>query len=130
VAQQLDRRGILREAERVMHRGEDDARAELDPRGCLGERRPDDEERRHVPVIDEVVLGRPDRREAEPLRLDGQADRLVVGARPVGLARPKLCAEESEAESHGCRRYQPPRLRGAGRLACRLPASRIPSVES
>ena len=101
VAEQLDRRRILRQAERVVHRREDDARAELDPRGCLGERRADDEQRGHVPVIDEVVLGRPDGREAEPLRLDGEAHRLVVGARPVGLARSKLCAEESEAESHG-----------------------------
>ena len=31
VAQQLDGRGILREAERVMHRGEEDAGADLDP---------------------------------------------------------------------------------------------------
>ena len=104
VAEQLDGRCILRQAERVVHRREDDARAELDPRRRLRERRADDEERGHVPVVDEVVLGRPGRREAEPLRLDGQADRLVVGTRPVGLARPKLRAEESEAESHGCRR--------------------------
>ena len=104
VAQQLDRRRILRQAERMVHRGEDDARAELDPRRRLRKRRADDEERGHVPVIDEVVLGRPHRREAEPLRLDRQPDGLVVGARPVGLARPELRAEESEAESHGPRR--------------------------
>ena len=104
VAEQLDRRRVLRQAERVVHRREDDAGAELDPRRRLRERRADDEERGHVPVVDEVVLGRPDGREAEPLRLDGQADRLVVGARPVGLARPELRAEESEAESHGGRR--------------------------
>ena len=31
VAQQLDRRRVLREAQRVMHRREDDAGADLDP---------------------------------------------------------------------------------------------------
>ena len=40
-------------------------------------------------------------REAEPLRLDSQADRLVVGTRPVGLAGPELRAEKSEAKAHG-----------------------------
>ena len=104
VAEQLDGRRVLGQAERVVHRREDDARAELDPGRRLGDRGADHEERRHVPVIDEVVFGRPDGREAEPLRLDGEAHRLVVGARPVGLARAKLCAEESEAESHGCGR--------------------------
>ena len=101
MAEQLDGRRILRQAKRVVHRCQDDAGPELDPRRRLRDRRPDDEERRHVPVIDEVVLGRPDGREAEPLRLDGQADRLVVGARPIGLAGPKLRAEQSEAKSHG-----------------------------
>ena len=104
VAQQLDRRRVLGQAQRVVHRREDDARAELDPGRCLRERRADDQERGHVPVIDEVVLGRPYRREAEPLGLDSQVDRLVVGTRPVVLARPKLRAEKSEAESHDRRR--------------------------
>jgi len=61
----------LGQAQRVMHRREDDARADLDPRRCLGERCADHQQRGHVPVIDEVVLRRPDRREAEALRLDG-----------------------------------------------------------
>ena len=87
VAQQLDGRRVLRQAERMVQRREDDARAELDPRRRLGDRRHDHEERGHVPVIDEVVLRRPDGREAETLRLDGQAHRLVVGTRPVRLAR-------------------------------------------
>ena len=104
VAEKLDRRRILGQAERVVQRREDDACAELDPRRRLGERSADDEERGHVAVIDEVVLGRPDGSEAEPLRLDRQPHRLVVGTRPVGLARSELCAEESEAESHGRRR--------------------------
>ena len=104
MAEQLDGRRVLGEAERVVQRREDDARPELDPRSRLRDRRTDHEERGHVPVVDEVVLGRPDGREAEPFRLDRQAHRLVVGARPVGLARAKLCAEESEAESHGCGR--------------------------
>ena len=92
------------EAERVVQRREDDAGAELD-RGCrLRERRADDEEGRHVAVIHKVMLSGPDRREAEPFRIDSQADRLVIGTRPIGLARSKLCAEESEAESHGHRR--------------------------
>ena len=115
VAEQLDGRRVLRQAQRVVHRCEDDAGAELDARRRLRERRADDEERGHVAVIDEVVLGRPDGREAEPLRLDGQADRLVVGTRPVGLARPKLRAEQSEAESHGRRRYQPTPLAAGAR---------------
>ena len=109
VAEQLDGRRILRQAERVVHRREDDAGAELDPRRRLRERRADHEERRHVPVVDEVVLGRPDGGEAEPLGLDGQPDRLVVGTRPVRLAGAKLRAEESEAQSHRPRRYQPMR---------------------
>ena len=101
VAEQLDRRRVLGQAQRVMHRREDDARADLDPRRRLRERGADDEERGHVAVVDEVVLGRPDGREAESLRFDGQADRVVVGPRPVGLAGPRLRAEQSKAKSHG-----------------------------
>ena len=101
VAQQLHRRGILGQADRVVQRREDHARRDLDPGGRLRDRRADDEERGHVPVVDEVVLGGPHRGEPEPLRLDRERDRLVVRARPVGLARPELRAEESEAESHG-----------------------------
>ncbi len=104
MAEQLDGGRILRQAEGVVHRREDDARAELDARRRPCERGADDEERGHVAVIDEVVLGRPDGREAEPLRLDSQANRLVIGPRPVGLAGPKLRAEQSEAESHDRRR--------------------------
>ena len=51
--------------------------------------------------VDEVVLRRPDRGEVEPLGLDRETDRVVVGARPVRLARPELGAEESESECHG-----------------------------
>ena len=92
MAQQLDGRRVLRQAQRVMHRREDDAGADLDPRGRLGERRADDEQRGHVAVIDEVVLRRPDRGEAEPLRVDREAERVVVGAtsspsRRVGAGR-------------------------------------------
>ena len=100
MAQQLHGRGILGKAQRVVHRGEDDAGPDLDPGRCLSDRRARDEERGHVPVVDEMVLGGPHRAEAEPLGLDGDPDGLVVGARPVRLARPKLGAEESEAESH------------------------------
>ncbi len=84
----------------MVHRRQDDARTDLDPRRRLGERRAHHEQRGHVPVIDEVVLRRPDRREAEPLSLDGQADRLVIGARPIGLPGAELRAQESKAESH------------------------------
>ena len=60
----------------------------------------DDEERRHVPVVDEVVFGRPDRAEAEALGVDRQADDLVIGPRPVRLTGAKLRAQESDAQSH------------------------------
>ncbi len=72
VAQELDGRGVLGQAERVMERREDDARPEFDPRGRLCERRADDEQRGHVAVVDEMVFGRPDRGEPEPLGLDRQ----------------------------------------------------------
>ena len=59
-------------------------------------------QRRHVAVIDEVVLGQPHRVESQPLRLDRQLDRLAV---EVGVAarvagRP-LAGDESVAELHG-----------------------------
>src|SRR3954471_7041010 len=46
------------------------------------------------------MLRCPYRGEAEPLRVDGETDRVVVGAGPVGLAGPSLRAEESKAKSH------------------------------
>jgi hypothetical protein len=75
--------------------------------------------RGHVPSP-KVVLGRPDRREAEPLRLDARG-RLVVGARPVGLAG-RSCAEV-EAESHRWRRKWQPALASRVRTI-RRPRSR------
>ena len=89
----------------------------------MREGRADDEERGHVPVVDEVVLRRPDRAEAKPLRLDRETDRVVVGARPVRLAGPELRAEESESECHSERGYRV-RPSNAGRRSSRAPARR------
>ena len=100
MAQQLDRGRVLGQADRVVHRREDHAGADLDRRGRLRDRRAHHEQRGHVPVIDEVVLRGPHGAEPEPFRLDGERDGLVVRACPVGLARPELGAEESEAKSH------------------------------
>ena len=88
----------------MVQRREDDAGTELDPFGRLRERRADDQERGHVPVVHEVMLGGPHRVEAQPFCLHGQTHGLVVRAGPIGLARPQLRAQESEAKSHGLRR--------------------------
>ena len=98
----IDGRRLLRERVRMSRIRRHHGRAQLDARRRLRERGADDEERGHVPVVHEVVLGRPYRREAKPFRLDTKLDRLVLGAGPVRLAGPELRAEKSKADSHRC----------------------------
>ena len=78
VRQHVDRRRVLGEVERVEHRCEEHARAERDALRARRDRREDRELRRHVAVVHEVVLARPDRLEPDPLGFDRQIDDLAV----------------------------------------------------
>ena len=127
VRDQIDGRGVLREPERVVQRREQDGRPDVDALRRLRDRRGHDEQRRHVPVVHEVMLGDPDGVEAVPLggdtALDGVAVDVGVGTRIVGRV---LARDESVAESHKGRdlarleddqRDVPGRLRLVSRVA-------------
>ena len=78
--------------------------------------RADDKQRRHVAVVDEMALGRPHRGEAEPFSLAANRT-FVIGTRPVRLAWPHLCAEQSEPKGHTGEATSA-LGRGPGRLWC------------
>jgi len=102
---EIDGGGVLREANRVEERGEQQPGADLDPLGARGDGGREREQRRHVAVVDEVVLARPDRVESEPFCLDRQLDRLLVQV-GVGAVVPwdALAGDEAVAELHAAER--------------------------
>ena len=98
-AQRVERRELLGEDDRVALRDDDDARPEPDPRMARAD--PGERQDRFVDaavlagvrVRDEDVIGRPDRRPAEPLGdVGGGLD--ALGRRTVGEVR------ETQAEIH------------------------------
>src|SRR5690606_16118276 len=93
--------GVLGQTDRMMEWRQDDPGADSDPGRDGGKGGADHEERRHVSVVDEVVLGGPHRREVETFRLDRQPDGLFVGSRPALFARTPLSTEQAETEGHG-----------------------------
>src|SRR5690606_12914466 len=97
----VDGGGVLSQTNRMMEWRQDDPGADSDPGRDGGKGGADHEERRHVSVVDEVVLGGPHRREVETFRLDRQPDGLFVGSRPALFARTPLSTEQAETEGHG-----------------------------
>lgn len=56
---QVDHRGVLRQADRLVQRGKQQRRADQDPPGARGDRGAHRQQRGQVCVVHEVVLGHP-----------------------------------------------------------------------
>ena len=100
LADQVDRGRVFGQAQRVVERRQDDPGPDLDAAGGSSDGGADNGQRGHIPVVDKVVLRGPYRRQAETFCLDGQIDGLLVGPRPVLLARSQLGAQQSETKAH------------------------------
>ena len=70
-AEETDRGRVLGKTQRMVQWSEDDPGPDLDGRGGGCDGTADHCEGRHVTVVDEMVLGGPDRGEAKTLRFNG-----------------------------------------------------------
>ncbi len=100
-AEQLDRGGVLGKTQRMVQRRQDDPGPDLDPGGAGRHGGAGDQQRRHVAVIDEVVLGGPNRGESEPFRRLGHGEGVGVDLLPVrGRSGADLGRKQSETDAH------------------------------
>ena len=99
---EVDRGGVLRQAEGVVKGGEEHARPELDVLRCRGERSECREERRHVTVAGPVMLADPHRLEPQRLGEASEVDDLPVflDERPRRAGR-NLGGEQADPDVRG-----------------------------
>ena len=90
--QQIEHRGILGDADRVLHRQDDDAGAEPDPRRARGDEAEERQRRGQSPFVAvEMVLGDPGAVEALPLGMDD-----LLGGEPVAFAGRRIVEDAGE----------------------------------
>jgi hypothetical protein len=110
--EKIDRGRVLGEPQRMMERGEHDPCGEPDAVGPRGHGRRKRQQRRHVAVVDEMVLREPAGVESQPLGLLRQFERFAVEvgvrARVAGKA---LTRDQSETELHERSSFQASRRR-------------------
>ena len=103
VAEELHGCGIFGQPKGVVKGRQEHSRTDPDAAGRRRQCRTHDEQRRHVAIVDEVVLTGPDGVVSEPLRRPCQLDGVVVGASPARLTGPELRAQQPETETHANR---------------------------
>jgi hypothetical protein len=97
----LDGCGVLGQPDRVVKGGKQDTGADLDPVGRRGHGGRGHKERRHVPVIDEVMLRCPCRCVSAAFQVHGELDQFAVHVLPrTRIIGSTLIREKSKTE-HG-----------------------------
>jgi len=98
---QVHRGGVLGNPDRIVQGDQQQPGPDLDPARPRRDRRTHRQKRRQIPVVDEVVLGDPDRIEPELLRVHRQVEgvgvQLLVAA---GIPWEPLTRDQPEAEAH------------------------------